>query len=210
MSGDPTTVIDPQQFTVPVACHDCEHPIHDGPHEFVLVNEVGRPFMRKCPCTTRTRCATCSGSGMHAGYNLSAACPTCGGSGTDTVPAAPVPSPVPSRPDTKRPRQAVTIYERQHLMGGRDAADIHACLDWIDAQPATDRCPYIVGHPDSTQHCSLAANQGPDLSELGEGWRSLAAGFRIAGTDFDNGMAAALDACADELARLLDREGGTQ
>lgn len=89
-------------------------------------------------------------------------------------------APVPSRPDTITDEmlRAANVHHGDSCSYCTSAADIDcptaAVLDALaDAQPAADRCPYIVGHPDSTQHCSLAANQGPDLSEAAEAIESL-------------------------------------
>jgi len=104
--------------------------------------------------------------------------------------AAPVPSPVPRRPDTARLRSAAGWM--RDWAQGPDRYDhgwgeaIFATADWIDAQPAAD--------------------QGPDLEEL----RAEIADLREANARQAKSIQGFISEFGPSpLDRLLDREGGT-
>lgn len=102
--------------------------------------------------------------------------------------AAPVPSPVPSRPDTAK------LREPGYLAGSAIWAQRRKeAADWIDAQPAAD--------------------QGPDLSEaaalLDEYDQSVHNLTRFGTVEAQTDHLLASERVAAFARRLLDREGGT-
>ena len=111
--------------------------------------------------------------------------------------AAPVPSPVPSRPDTAQIRamadEITTTGSGFPGLDTLDALTLILAADWIDAQPAAD--------------------QGPDLSEaaalLDEYDQSVHNLTRFGTVEAQTDHLLASERVAAFARRLLDREGGT-
>ena len=110
--------------------------------------------------------------------------------------AAPVPSPVPSRPDTAQIRamadEITTTGSGFPGLDTLDALTLILAADWIDAQPAAD--------------------QGPDLSEaaalLDEYDQSVHNLTRFGTVEAQTDHLLASERVAAFARRLLDREGG--